>query len=262
MKFGLEDTIGPLMGASHAKLARMAGAKRMPGRAHPLSLPIPGSSARVLVRPYAHGGVLGKIRGRKFSSMARAFNELIVSARAESLGLPVPKMAGFTALKLRSGKWHLKAWILLIPEAKDLPSYFEENSPGEPGKTEIMSAVAKAVRKCHDAGLVHPDLNCRNVIITTNRDRYLAHLVDLDKAHFVRRMHTSTRLGQLCRLYRSLAKERILPRILRPDDFARFTRIYFAGSLKESHLRMFMARCRRAVFWHSLTWKKRRSSTA
>jgi len=258
IRIGLEEPLRRMMLASQEKLARMPGARRMPGRARPLSIPIPGTKDRVLVRPYMHGGVLGKLRGRGFSGLGRAFNELIVSARAENLGLPVPRMAGFTGRKLRSGKWHLEAWVLLIPGTRDLPSFLAENELREPGLSDLLGAVARAIRECHDAGLAHPDLNCRNVIVSAARDRYQAYLVDLDKAHFVGRMHVPSRLSQLCRLYRSLAKQNLLPRIISPRDFERFTSAYFSGSFRQKHLDVFMSRCRRAVFWHSLAWKKNR----
>lgn len=126
----------------------------------------------------------------------------------------------------------------------------------EPGARQaLLGAVGHAIRRCHDAGLVHGDLNARNILVTRAPDAWRVVLIDLDRAEFRPHLELSGRLGQVRRLYRSLAKEGLLPGVVPAADLPAFVRACAGSTLSDGDVRRFLAGCRLAVFWHRLLWR-------
>lgn len=263
VKAELEQQLRELMTKPFEELVNQAGAQRVStGRAGPIHLPAPGTSEHVLVRPYAHGGLLGQMRGREFSDPARAYRELAVCHKAQELNLPVSSPIGLTTQRLSNGKWHMEAWSWWITNATALSLHLPQLAGDTDAKRELMAAVAGTLKHGHDAGLLHGDLNARNIIVEQGgKDEgepvyWKISVVDLDKAELVPSLTTEQRQSQIKRLFRSLVKERVIPKHLTHAEFGAFIHAYFGDALTEVQRNNFLKSCRRTVFWHSLLWRK------
>jgi len=253
---GLEGVLLTLMQADPGELASRPGSKGTSGRAGPFHLPVPGHAMRVFVRPFAHGGILGSLRGRRFSGPGRALCEMDVSAKCLALGLPVPEEIGMTARRLGPLNWEMEAWSWWIPDSMTLSLCLKRPDFEEAHRRELLNGVARALRQCHDAGLVHPDLNSRNVLVMPTGEGWKVLVVDLDRASLGPPLGWAARARQMRRLYRSLAKEGVLPSFLPEESFLDMVREYLGKDAGEAQMKGFLSTCRRAAAWHSLFWKR------
>jgi hypothetical protein len=87
------------------------------------------------------------------------------------------------------------------------------------------------VRRLHDAGVEHRDLQLRNILVTPERERRIV-VVDLDRARFFPRgtMPTSRRARNLSRLARSALKAGLFEGTLGRREVAAFMGAYSAGN--------------------------------
>lgn len=258
---GLEEGLKDLMAKSLRDLRSMAGAARVPaGRAEPVSVPLPDRLLpgwkRVLVRPYSHGGILRRVRGRTFLGPGRALRELAVNHAALRRELPVPPQFGLTLHRRGALRWRMEAWIGWIPGAVPFSAALRDRSMRPARKRRLLDAAAAAIRRCHDGGLLHHDLNSRNVVVRREGENWRAWLIDLDRARLVPRLPVRARIGQIARLFRSLAKEEVVPGHLSGPESAEFARVSSGGAVSGAKLDRFLAGCRRTAFWHGLLWSR------
>lgn len=255
----LESVMRTLMILPFSQLAGMPDARRIAaGRAGPVTLSIPESTDRVLIRPYAHGGILGGLGGRIFKDPRRAWEELAVSHQARHLDLPVAPLLGVTATQRNDGRYEMEAWSRWLPNAANLTACVPAVSGDQAAKRALLSAAAAALRACQDAGLVHRDLNARNLIAERQPGAWRVLIIDLDRAVIRPPLGLDERLRQLRRLYRSMVKEGLLPVHVSAEEFGEFARAVAGDALDGGALRDFLASCRRAAFWHGLLWRLQR----
>lgn len=116
-----------------------------------------------------------------------------------------------------------------------------------------LAAAATLLRRLHDAGLYHPDLNARNILICADGS---AMIIDLDRAELLDELPLSDRLGNLARLYRSFHKLGLAPEPVSDAAWGDFYAAYAAGDaalLAEADA--LLARCRRQLRRHRLWWR-------
>ncbi|PXX96609.1 3-deoxy-D-manno-octulosonic acid kinase [Halomonas sp. LBP4] len=169
-----------------------------PGRG--ASLFLDAGRGQWVLRPYRRGGLIARISSARYLwtglERTRAFRELRLTAELFSRGLPVPRpvAAGVT----RHGVTYEAALITeRLPGARALAARLA----GEGYHTPLLETVGATVRRFHDAGLDHVDLNARNLLVD-ERDRVW--LIDLDRCRL--RAPGPWRAANLERLQRSLAK--------------------------------------------------------
>jgi 3-deoxy-D-manno-octulosonic acid kinase len=68
-----------------------------------------------------------------------------------------------------------------IPGARDLSDALFGASAVAPTPDAALHAAGTMVRSLETAGLYHPDLNAKNIVLTTDHECTTAHLVDLDR---------------------------------------------------------------------------------
>ncbi len=235
------------------------------GRAGPIR--IPGPDGPILIRPYAHGGLLGTLGGVEFAHPGRAYEELAVAHHAASIDLPVSPLLGITARHGKNGRWRMEAWSAWIDGAMPLSLFLRKDASGGPAERHILTSVADALNRCHSAGLLHGDLNARNILVDSGNPKnprdaasYASGqkiwIVDLDRTRMVSNLGSRARISQLQRLFRSLVKEKTVPHGQAGVDMLEyFARAYFGESVTNAELRRFLAGCRRSAIIHSLSWK-------
>jgi len=152
----------------------------------------------VVLRQYLRGGWVAKISRQSYFfstvSRSRPFREYHLLAALYDLGLPVPKpvaaLCEFHGI-ISSGA----LMTARISSAQTLADVL-------PGNEAIWGSVGKCIRRFHDAGVWHADLNARNILLDADMRVFL---IDFDRARFMPGKVVNGE-GNLKRLKRSLAK--------------------------------------------------------
>jgi len=161
----------------------------------------------LLVREYRKGGLLRRVRGRTMHGRLRPLDELVLLARLQALAVPVPVAVGCVILR---GPLGWRGFLLLeeVAGAVDLEALLH-GVPGPPGTPlrHVLATAGRAVRALHDAGVPHPDLHPKNLLLTPD-GRVL--IIDLDKARpGTGLLADQERLRNLVRLGRAIEKHRL-----------------------------------------------------
>ena len=154
-----------------------------------------------VLRGYRRGGIAARISDSHYLwaglERSRAYRELRLTAALHEQGLPTPApVAGcvwyhgltYQASLLTVRLAGAQALAELLPEASDT----------------LLAHVGATIRRFHDAGLDHVDLNARNLLVTPDERVWL---IDLDRCRLRRPGHWKK--ANLQRLQRSL--ERFAP---------------------------------------------------
>lgn len=143
----------------------------------------------VVLRHYLRGGWIAKISRRSylFSTLSRSrpFREYHLLERLYGLGLPVPRPVA--ALCEFHGVISTGALMTAqIPFAQTLADVLAGNKEGYGkegyGLAEgVWIKVGQCMRRFHNAGVWHADLNTRNILLDADLDVFL---IDFDRARF------------------------------------------------------------------------------
>lgn len=201
------------------------------GRA-PLGRLAPEQGPPILVRPYRKGGVWRWLRGRRFRGGFRPLTELALTAALEQQGVPVAHLVGAVVRGDTSG-WD--GWLLLREEtgAQDLLAWSRgTGGPAHADPAATLTRAGAAVRALHDAGVRHPDLHAKNLLVTVEG---AVLVLDLDRATRASTpLPDAARVENLARFERFLAKQRLvgaeLPRWDPTAFYAGYGRGEAAGS--------------------------------
>jgi len=172
---------------------------KQPGRGTALTVDTPVGSC--VLRQYLRGGVVSRFIRSKYVftgyENSRPLSEFRVLARCAELELPCPRpIAAFCKRHLISA-----TGAILTREIEDVRPL--ERVADSIGEAEWRS-VGAVIRQFHDQGLVHADLNVRNIIM---QDSGKVFLVDFDRARFQTNAHGAFRRN-LQRLHRSMVKSK------------------------------------------------------
>ncbi|MET4026630.1 3-deoxy-D-manno-octulosonic acid kinase [Marinobacter sp. MBR-99] len=161
-----------------------------------------GKQAWVL-RLYKRGGVVSQLVSSSYlylgTGKSRPFREFRILSELYSSGFPVPEP--IAAMVKRAGLVYTGAIIVgRILNARPMGDCLQDLD------TEAWRAVGKTVRRFHDAGVYHADLNCFNILLR-GREVFL---IDFDKARFFSEARNSSdekwKAKNLKRLKRSIDK--------------------------------------------------------
>lgn len=175
----------------------------VPGRGQTLMLDTPFGAA--VMRTYLRGGLAAQVSRDRYVftgfANSRPLAEVRILAELASRGLPVPQPLG--ALCVRHGLTYSGTILMRrIMPATPLADMLEDLTAGQPG----WFLIGQCIRRFHDAGLVHPDLNASNILLG---DQSIAdpdiYLVDFDRAWLQVGAERKFR-ANLRRLRRSLLK--------------------------------------------------------
>lgn len=151
-----------------------------------------------VLRRYLRGGLIRHISADNYIytglSKTRAFREFSLLSGLYKAGQPVPKPV---AACVRVSGLFYTAYLLLeeLPAADTLADCLEQSELSE----SSWQAVGKAIRRLHDAGIWHADLNARNILMGDS-----VYLIDFDRAQ--RKAGDGWQQNNIDRLRRSLDK--------------------------------------------------------
>lgn len=190
--------IGPsLFDPNHWK-AKGAIVGQAPGRGATLFLAVAG--AHWVLRPYCRGGLVAHLSHHSYLwtglERTRAFREMRLTAELFDTGLPVPRPVAAAVTRHRV-TYTAGLITLRIPGARALANLIKNEEADE----DLLERVGFTIRRFHDAGLDHVDLNARNLLVD---ERGKVWLIDLDRCKL--RPKGIWQTHNLARLERSLAK--------------------------------------------------------
>jgi 3-deoxy-D-manno-octulosonic acid kinase len=220
LRVGLEDALLAAGIAFPDELVRRSPASGLVGRGALAIFEIPGG--RAVLRLHRRGGLLGKVVKRLSLDRERARDELAVSAGAIARGASVAEpLAAVT--RPRGLGWEHALATRAIEDARDLERILLE-ARGVARRRAIATA-GEAVRRLHDAGVEHADLNVKNILVSGEAGI----VIDLDRATLHASLERATRDPSLVRLLRSFYKLAQKHAGLSKRDPFRFARAYSRG---------------------------------
>jgi 3-deoxy-D-manno-octulosonic acid kinase len=211
-----------------------------------------------VLRRYQHGGALAWLARRLFWGPTRPLQELRVTARAESSGAPVPRVMCLVLWPVFGPFWSAMIGTREERPARELLGALQE-CPDEAACVRLGRQVGAAIRKLHDAGVEHRDLQLRNILVADGDDARIV-VVDLDRAVFHRygRVPASKRARNLGRLARSTVKCGLWGDPVGRRTLAAFSGAYASGNRDlRAELRGFIGRERLKLLAHRLTYPLR-----
>lgn len=198
---------------------------------HP-SVPIDDGKWMV-IRQYTHGGIFRALTRNIYLFGSRSFRELALTEEIRSCEIPTIQPIGAIHWPILPFLYQPYFLSLEVPRAKDLIQYFQELGPhpvGEPLfiKRKIIRSAGILLRKFHEAGFFHGDLQLKNILV--EGDRLL--LIDFDRSYRKKVLPNKERIKNLLRLNRSVEKWRRLGLPITRTDRWRFFLAYAGDDVK------------------------------
>ncbi|MFP4624004.1 MAG: lipopolysaccharide kinase InaA family protein, partial [Gemmatimonadota bacterium] len=215
--------------------AAQPGAETLRGRGRVHVVPAPVGSGKWVVRHYHRGGAVASLLGDRYLRVGtpRPFHEFRLGRTLETWGVPVAPHVG--AAVYGSGIWYRGDLVTeLVPDARDLAAVlFPDRSlegaascpGGDAGKGAVggpvdaegaMRAAGSLIRLLHERGVVHRDLNLKNILIVGGGSgsgpedgaggTLRALVLDLDRATLKADLGEGARRRMLARFWRSARK--------------------------------------------------------
>ncbi len=163
----------------------------------------------MVLRHYWRGGLVARVSDdlHLFTGVRRSrpWREVALLSELVTRGLPVPEPVG-ARLTPRGPFYRADLLTRRIPHTRTFADWVRGEEGDDPA---VWAAVGRTIRRFHDAGAHHADLNVRNILLDqTNR----VWLIDWDKGRIGGR--DPARQGRILRrLRRSLAKEAELEKV-------------------------------------------------
>ncbi len=179
-----------------------------------------------MVRHYRRGGAIAPVLGDRYLRLGtpRPVQEYSTGRALERRGIPTPAHLG--AAVYPSGLWYrgdlVTRWV---PGSRDLAAVLfpgrrvdggtVAGGGGEPeadgsvaaeAPEAAMRAAGRLFRRLHEGGVVHPDLNLKNILLAGPAGDPDALVLDLDGASITSRVSDAARLRMVARFWRSARK--------------------------------------------------------
>ncbi len=204
------------------------------GRSAVKALTIPGHvDERIVIRQYRRGGPIQKFVSDLYWGKSRPLHELWLTWQARKRGVSTVEIvaACHTTVFWKLHRGHLVSKE--IKNGKDFYSYLEHKGQTlsraqVQEKRKVITSIAVMVRKMHDAGIFHADLNLKNIIVQPEESGpQRIYLIDFDKSTIQNRLSERKRRQNLMRLNRSAEKFKAQGLPLTRTDVLRFLHAYY-----------------------------------
>jgi hypothetical protein len=193
-----------------------------------------GGGHQYLKRWYTHGGLLGPLFGGLFLGTVRPFRELDTATYAVAGNVPTVDPIGACVWKIAGPIYRCALLTRRAFGATNMAEFLGKNRHMDAvTRRSLIEQTAQAVRRMHDAGIYHADLNLANILVQEmddGNDEFLKILIiDWDRTHVRRRIGLFRRTANLLRLSRSSIKHERRGVPISQNDRIRFLRAYCDG---------------------------------
>jgi 3-deoxy-D-manno-octulosonic acid kinase len=195
-------------GTLHAWAAAQHDARSMRGRGAAYAV-LTGEGAWV-VRHYRRGGMVARLLADRYLKLGtgRPLTELHASSLARARGVRTPEVVA--AIVYGAGPLLYRGDLAtrLVPGGQDLADAVLGRGRGAMDeRAAAWRAAGELLRDAFAGGVIHADLNMRNILVQSTPDGTVAHLIDLDRAVIGETAAgDAVRRRMLARLHRSRAK--------------------------------------------------------
>lgn len=206
------ETLATLV-AEHGTLydwaASVPQSRALRGRAPVYVAALPTGAETVVVRHAWHGGLFAPLTRDRFRRPSRAPLEVARSQALVRIGIPTTTILGFARYDAGVGFCRVDVVSRFVPDAHDLGAVASGTVPGIT-LAEALDSTRVLLRQLAAAGVVHPDLNVKNVLVTRDgRGVLTARVIDVDVVRFEPKHGTADVMrSNVNRLIRSLRKWR------------------------------------------------------
>lgn len=178
------------------------------GRA-PVYLANLANGERVVVRHAWHGGLLAPLTGDRFRRPTRAPREMAQSAALREAGIPTTQVVAYARYDAGFGLARVDVVSRYIDGAADLGMILA-GLGNDLSSSEALDAVLELLIRLAHAGIVHPDLNVKNLLLRRSRRGGVdALIIDIDVIDWkTDRAPARTMTRNVSRLVRSVRKWR------------------------------------------------------
>ncbi len=146
------------------------------------------------------GGMMRFLLRDHYLFVNRPLKEFTIHLRVQERGLPVPGLLG--VCWCRRGPFYSGALATEELPGVDLDAWLRANQGDATTVTSMMLACGALLRTMHDRGVLHGDLQVKNVFISASR----VYLLDFDRARIQKDIGKWRRERNLLRLRRSFDK--------------------------------------------------------
>jgi hypothetical protein len=184
------------------------------GRAPVYAVRLPLTGTRVVVRHGWHGGLLAPVTGDRFLPPTRAPHELRAALRLADAGVPTPEIVAYAIYRAPLGMRRTDVLSREVPDSADLAALLAPDAD-DGTRAAALAATAELLRALAGAGARHPDLNAKNILVSTHPapgTGLRAHVLDVDRVLFEQDRAAIARANSE-RLVRSLRKLRAAGRV-------------------------------------------------
>ncbi|MES2176831.1 MAG: lipopolysaccharide kinase InaA family protein [Gemmatimonadota bacterium] len=170
-------------GTLYEAAARDLGARVLHGRGPVYSIALPVSGTRAVVRRNRHGGLFAPITRDLFLPPTRAPRELAIANRLIAAGVRTPPVLMYGVVSVGGIARRADVVTQEIGDSRDLATYM---MPGESSasRSAAWSAARTLLAGLAKAGVRHPDLNVKNILITAGDSVPHAWVLDVDVVQF------------------------------------------------------------------------------
>lgn len=182
--------------------------RAMRGRAPVYVATLPACGIPVVVRHGWHGGVLAPLTADRFRRPTRAPVEMERSAALRAAGIPTTEVLGFARYPAAFGLCHVDVVTRYVADAADLGMVLAGLAPFVDCET-ALACTQRLLMQLASHGVIHPDLNVKNILLRPTTDGIEALIIDVDVVRWdASRSPMETMHANVARLTRSVRKWR------------------------------------------------------
>ncbi len=237
----------------------LCGGSANQGRTATAILALPDRAERIHLRPVRHGGLLAPLWREAIWGVTRPAAELRATARLRAAGAPVPRPVLVAARRAVGPLWSAVVGTEHVEGARDGIAWLA----ARPGRAELLRgarAAGAAIRRFHDAGGAHADLQIKNLLLRERGGDSQVLVIDLDRARAGSPPDPARRMRELMRLVRALHKRGVAEQVGARGCAAAFSAYCASDRALRRDLLAHLPRERRRLARHA--WLYRRAGRA
>ncbi|MFT7463942.1 MAG: hypothetical protein ACI9EF_002290 [Pseudohongiellaceae bacterium] len=179
------------------------------GRAQLHVLDTPGG--QLVAKALSRGGLLGGVLPGLYMDSWRPVREAALAESLKAQGVPTATVVVARSARATAGLYRCEIATARLPGTVDLLDALVSRPVAE--WTELAGAVGRTLGRLHEVGLVHRDMQVKNLLVGAGFERQdsLLPVIDLDGCEMVGQLGRRERLAALARFARSLVKRGLLP---------------------------------------------------